>query len=327
MLKYTNYTNNFPSQNKKNIDISKLKPMKKNYIVCGKKNGLPFDYLMTDVMSGCINLNSICYGNCTAALFWLKKGYNFGKNTMNIFDPKLFEECVNTLPKNQKWIRQGWMSDCSLTEESWKKVADVSSILAQHNISLMIITKIHKYPSHRIMKMLAKNNTEIRVSLSALDTDLEIEKRFKFLLEYKEMGGISIPYLMSAKYKNKVLKSNQKFIIEYIVENDFIAGEHPLRISKDNPLIHELCDDGFYHPKFEDQYWFGRILYNVKNFMLPAPTHLKPEYHLTYKSYSSIPKNKRIPGISTNLPTYIELKNNKFTKEMFDHAAYSIQKN
>lgn len=310
-----------------NINLNELKSMEQNDIVCGKKHGLPFDYLMTDVISGCISLNSTCYGNCTAALYWLNKGYDFGKNIINRFDHKLFEECINDLPDNQRWLRQGWMSDCSLSEEAWNMIVEISDILTKHGISLLIITKIHKRPSEKILKKLAENKVEIRVSLSAIDSRLELEKRLNFLLDYKKFGGISIPYLMTTKYKNKNLKENQNYIIKFIIENDFIAGEHPLRISQNNPLINELETNGFYHPKYNDQYWFGRILDNVDNFILPPPTHLKPEYNLKYKRFSSIPDTKKIIGVKNNLPTYNDLKNNNYTKEMFDHAAYSMQKN
>ena len=327
MIKYRDFETNYSILDINNIDLKKLKPMRKCNIICGKKYGLPFDYLMTDVMSGCVSLRSTCYGNCTAALYWIDRGYDFGKPTINIFDSTLFEKSVTDLPVNQKWLRQGWMSDCSLTDESWNLVANVSDILKKYDISLLIITKVHRYPSIDIMKKLAENNVEIRVSLSALDSEREIKKRFKFLLEYKDIGGISIPYLMTAKYKNKILIDNQNYIIKFVIDNDFIAGEHPLRISVSNSLFKELSEDGFYHPKYKNQYWIGRILYNIDNFILPAPTHLKPNYSLKYRSFSSIPKDKKIIGVCKNLPTYNDLKNNKYTKEMFDHATYSMQKN
>lgn len=309
------------------LDTQKLKPMKKLKILCGKKHGLPFDYLMTDIMSGCLNANHICYGNCTAALYWLNKGYDFGKNIINELDEKMFEKSIKDLPKEQKWIRQGWMSDCSLSSKSWDLVVKVSEILNKYNISLMIITKIHYYPSEMVMKKLANKKVEIRVSLSALDSLTEIQKRLKFLNEYKTMGGIAVPYLMTAKFKNNILKNNQEYIVKYIVDNDFIAGEHPLRISINNPLIKDLEGDGYYHPKYQDQYWFGRILNNINNFILPPPTHLKPEYSLEFITFSSILTKKNIKGIENNLPTYEDLKNNNYTKEMFDHATYSMQKN
>lgn len=324
MLTYQNYNKKYSLIS--NYNLKNLKPMEKSKIVCGKKYGLPFEYLMTDIYSGCLNLNNVCYGNCTAAQFWLKKGYNFGKRVLNDFDLCLFENAVNELPANQKWIRQGWVSDCSFSDKSWELIALISDILFKHEISLLIITKIHKLPSKKIMQKLANNKTEIRVSLSALDTKFQQEKRLKFLIDYKNMGGIAVPYLMTTKYKNKILKNNQEYIINYIIENDFIAGEHPLRIEKDNPLFYELENDGFYHPLYKNQYWFGRILDNIENFVLPPPTHLKENYNLKFNNLTDFKNNFDKSIIKNNLPTYYELKSNKYTKEMFDHAAYNTQK-
>lgn len=176
------------------------------------------------------------------------------------------------------------------------------------------------------MIQLAKNKTEIRVSLSALDNKNQLKRRLNFLKIYKEMGGISIPYLMTSKFKNPLLKSNQEYLVRFIVENDFIAGEHPLRIEKDNPLFLELETDGFYHPKYQNQYWFGRLLDNTENFILPPPTHLKSDYNLYFNKFSDLKNNFNNLNIFNNLPTYNELKENKYTKEMFDHAAYSTEK-
>lgn len=117
---YQNYDKKYRIN--KNYYQKNLKPMEKSKIVCGKKYGLPFEYLMTDVYSGCLNLNSVCYGNCTAAQFWLNRGYDFGKKVLNQFDPVLFEQAVKDLPNNQKWLRQGWVSDCSFSDESWSLI-------------------------------------------------------------------------------------------------------------------------------------------------------------------------------------------------------------
>lgn len=52
---------------------SSLEGMPKLDILCGKEGGLPFDYLMTDVFSGCLPIKSLCYANCTAAEYWIEK--------------------------------------------------------------------------------------------------------------------------------------------------------------------------------------------------------------------------------------------------------------
>ena len=220
------------------------------------------------------------------------------------------------------------MSDCSFSCKSWKIAEEISSTLNKRKIHLLIITKVHTFPDAQTLIALAKNNTEIRVSISALDTKEEIEKRLNFLQTYKNLGGIAIPYLMSCKYKNTQLAENQKFIVDFITKNDFIAGEHPLRIENTNTLRKELCDDGFQHPKYKTQHWFGRIYSDHKNFLLPPPTHLSPSYHLKYKALSETSNIKYIKGAQKNLPTYEDLKRNKIKniKELNNHAAYSIQR-
>ena len=132
---------------------------------------------------------------------------------------------------------------------------------------------------------------------------------------------------MTAKYKNIKLQENQDWIVNYVIENDYIAGEHPLRISKFNILMKQMDVGGFYHPKYPDQYWFGRLLSHIPNFILPAPTHLAFNYILKYNRLSQ-KGNDAIIGIEKNLPTYADLKNNviNFEKELNSHAAYSIQK-
>ena len=116
---------------------------------------------------------------------------------------------------------------------------------------------------------------------------------------------------------------NQDFIIKWIEENNFIAGEHPLRINAQNPLINNLESDGFWHPKFPNQYWFGRILDKKRQFVLPPPTCLEPEYTLKYKKFSDI-GNSIIEHLGENLPTYEDLSEGKEIdlKNINKHATY-----
>ncbi len=325
-MEYRDYREYYKLPKKKTNKI-KLKEMPVLKIRCGVSGGLPFNTLMTDVVSGCLAIDNVCYGNCTACDFWVKQGYDFGNRNNNIFDKNIFISDLRKLPKDVKWLRQGWVSDCSFSNDSWQLVADISNILASYNIFMLIITKIHKYPSDSILETLKKNNTEIRVSVSALDSPEEHEKRIKFLKHYKNIGGRAIPYLMSAKYNNSILNNNQNIIVQEIIENDFIAGEHPLRIDYDNPIYSLLAKGGFSHFKFKKQYWFGRIMGDIPNFVLPPPTHLENNYCLKFFSFNEC-RMGELP-IFKNLPTYNDLKNNSniLTKEMNKHAAYIVQEN
>lgn len=309
-------------------DVIHLKPMPKMPILCGTAAGLPFDCLMTDVMSGCLNINNICYGNCTAADYWITQGYDFGKRVLNEFNEVNFRKYIDKLPKSQKWLRQGWISDCSFTAESWNLTAQISTILNEYGISLLIITKSYTKPSKDVLQTLARNNTELRVSVSAFDLPKEINQRLAVLEDFREAGGKSIPYVMTSRYVAKDLSENQERLVKYVTTNDYIAGEHPLRFNNDNKILPELMKDGFWHPKFPDQYWFGRVLFDVPNFVLPAPTHLSGEYTLKFKKFSELPSGEKIPGIQGNLPTFEQLtRNNQSISEgLFKHATYIIQK-
>ena len=302
--------------------------MPKMRILCGKHAGLPFDCLMTDVVSGCLSLEHICYGNCTAAEYWINQGYDFGKKTLNDFNETDFRESIQSLPVTQKWLRQGWISDCSFTSQSWNLVAQISDILDEYEITLLIITKVYSLPSRAVLKTLAKNNAELRASISALDLPKEINTRLGLLENYRQLGGKSIPYLMTARYAPKDLSDNQKRIVQYVIDNDYIAGEHPLRFNKDNQILPDLMTDGFWHPKFSDQYWFGRVLYDVPNFVLPAPTHLSEDYTLEARYFSELAPGQKIKGVQGNLPTFEQLNQNlqQFSEELFKHATYTMQK-
>ncbi|MDV2080356.1 hypothetical protein [Marinobacter xestospongiae] len=327
-MKFSESTNRkllFRESNKK-VSYSKktLKEMPQLKIQCGKYGGLPFNYLMTDVVSGCLSVTRMCYGNCSAFEYWTDSGYDFGRRRVNILDLELFDESVRQLPADQKWLRQGWASDCSLSNESWELVALLAERLNQFGISLLIITKIWCYPSITVLKRLAKSKAEIRVSVSAFDSDKEIKKRLRLLEEYRDLCGISVMYIMSCIYDDNALNKNQDYLVHWTTNNDFIGAEHPLRLSFDNYALSVVSKNGFWHEKFPDQYWFGRILHNVPNFALPPPTCLTPSYSLNSRFFSELEHS----SLKTygNLPTFEDLKNNVKNHLIYSHATYNISK-
>jgi len=305
--------------------LSKLPRMPQFDILCGKNGGLPFEYLMTDVVSGCLSAQSICYGNCSAAEHWFECGYDFGKRVLNRFDTKTFLESAKKLPKNQRWLRQGWAADCSFSKESWNLVQKSAEILADVDVSLLIITKAYRQPEISILKTLAQTNTELRVSLSAFDTIPQLRQRLGLLERFKDLGGKAVPYLMSARYSDDQLSNNQNALVDWITVGDYIAAEHPIRLNNDNSALSLLEKDGFYHPKFPDQYWFGRLFSAHKAFRLPPPTHLCPEYTLSFTSLSAA-QGKTILGLDGNLPTYEQLKSGyqEFSENLHKHATYEV---
>ncbi|MFB6456723.1 hypothetical protein ACE38W_15735 [Chitinophaga sp. Hz27] len=309
----------------KSVNEKELATMPVYNILCGKSAGLPFDYLMTDIYSGCLPIKSICYGNCSAAEYWINKGHDFGSRHINNFDEKLFRQSIEQLPADQKWLRQGWVSDVSLSHKAWELLASITDILMEHNIRLVIITKIFTHPTEEVMRKLAANKAEIRVSISAIDTKREIEKRFEFLHEYREVGGLAVPYLMSFKFTDEALRKNQELIVEQIIADDYIAAEHPLRLSNDNSGLEGADTERHYHPKFADQTWFGRLYSEIGNFIMPPPTFLPPAHAFDFIRYSEVVK----AGVTfnfNNLPTYKDLmEKNLIHNNTFDHASYDVK--
>ena len=244
---------------------------------------------------------------------------------INNFDEKEFRSSIEQLPREQRWLRQGWVSDCSLSKKAWDVLADASDILAEYNIRLVIISKVFTDPSEAVMQRLAKNKAELRVSISAIDTKREIEKRFDSLEAYRQAGGMAVPYLMSFKFADHALKNNQELIVEKVVADDYVAAEHPLRLSNDNIGLESAETDRHYHPKFADQTWFGRLYSEIGNFILPPPTFLPPEYDFHFLSYADLLKNGNAFRFN-NLPTYQDLiEKNLVHNNTFDHANYDVK--
>ena len=202
-------------------------------------------------------------------------------------------------------------------------VADAAEILAESGICLLIITKVWTFPPDDVLSRLAKVNAEVRTSVSAFDAPHQIRTRFRLLMEVRNLGGKAVPYLMSARFSAKQLINNQSAIVEWIQSNDFIAAEHPLRFNSDNSILPLLESGGFWHPKFPDQYWFGRLFAKVPNFMLPPPTHLLPHYTLPIR-FASEATGSQIPGIDGDLPSHDELVSGQVPKpeNLLKHATY-----
>ncbi len=254
-----------------------LKPMPVETVRIGKFGGLPFNFLSTDIHSGCLPISSICYGNCSQALLTLEQGYNFGDRKLNHFDIATIRHDLSKLPSNQKWLRQGWASDISLSKQGWKNAAILGELINAAGKVMVILTKVFTNPSRDVLLRLARTNTEIRVSISPLDKNKVLRKRLDFVKQYHELGGIAVPYLMTSIYKNETIKQRQEDILQWIIESDLPGAEHPLRFNSSNPLT-DLIDisQSFAHPKFPHQRWFGNLY--PETLLLPAPPSLTPSY-------------------------------------------------
>ncbi|WP_244967796.1 hypothetical protein [Xenorhabdus budapestensis] len=61
---------------------------------------------------------------------------------------------------------------------------------------------------------------EIRVSVSALDTNVQLKQRLDFIENYRNSGGIVIPIVLTAFFKDITLMERQQNIVDWMVKYD-----------------------------------------------------------------------------------------------------------
>ncbi|APD49709.1 hypothetical protein [Francisella hispaniensis] len=250
-----------------------LKPYSSTKIRAGIAGGLPFNSLVSDVSMGCLPKSSACYGMCFAAKSSWQKGFDFGKKITNIIDEDLLKKDLLRLPKNQKYLRCGWNSDPSW---NWLLSYKIANILRKNDLLTIFITKAFTKVPDILLKYIALTKAEMRVSLSALDTNAQLEHRLKFIERYRELGGIIIPILLTASFKEDELITRQNNIVEWLVQNDFPAAENSLRFPKDSFMLKFIDHSKVKTMSDESSLWSGRLY--PKKLVFPTTTSIPPEY-------------------------------------------------
>jgi len=261
-------------------DKTKLKALEPKIIRAGIYGGLPWDCQTTDVVSGCLSFDKVCYANCFVAREAFKKGIAFGARQFNILNKEILKEDLNHIDCNQKFLRNGWNSDPSW---NWKTVLELCKLVREKNKHIILNTKFLIPPAKSFMKQFLRLSVEFRVSLSALDKRYAIEQKMDLINEYKKMGGLVIPVLISAKFTEKFLVQKQNDIVKYITENDLPGSEIPLRVYEKSPMI-ELIDLNM-STKINKtkEIWFGLLYKN--ELCMPCTSS-------TSKLYTGLSNNK-----------------------------------
>ena len=257
--------------------LGTLRPMPVEDVRVGCQGGLPYEYLSTDIYSGCLPIGALCYANCSLGLVTVERGFDFGNRKINRFNESLIQHDIAQLDQDQRWIRQGWNSDVSFSLEGWERTVRLAEMLRESDRHLVLLTKAVRHPGESAMRRLAATGAELRISISAFDEDRALGRRLQLLEAYRDYGGIAVPYLMTMVFRTAHLAKRQVEIFDWIISGDFPGAEQPLRINTDNPLSRHLDPEQlFSHPKFPDQQWSGRLY--PKELPLPAPPSLRPSY-------------------------------------------------
>ncbi|MDR0218440.1 MAG: hypothetical protein LBI71_06070 [Enterobacteriaceae bacterium] len=268
--------------NRKYTQETELKPAKPMLIRAGIAGGLPFNSLTSDVVTGCLPESMACYGMCFSAVSSWKEGIDFGKRIDNQLDEDIFISDLHALPETQKYIRCGWNSDPSW---NWSLSTRMAELAREANLLMIFITKSFRKIQDDILKRLVAVKTEIRVSVSALDTNEQLKRRIEFIEQYRRAGGVIIPIVLTAFFKDITLMERQNNIVNWMKNNDYPAAENSLRFPYDTKIA-ELVDQNMTRPMENGRdFWSGR-LYPDK-LIFPTTTTIPNNYQGIISSYLS----------------------------------------
>ena len=177
-----------------------------------------------------------CYGDCYAARYSKKYGYDFSRNVLRHFkDEKhiaLIKKKINAI--SLPFIRMGTSGEPS---EDWEHTLSIIEKLGHVDKEIVIITKHWKQLTNSQLQRLSKFNVCVNTSVSALDGSiLEVGLR-----EYEKLKPFcrSILRVVSCDFNLDNLEGQS---LDRIQENIFKKYEFidtVLRVSLNNPLVTE----------------------------------------------------------------------------------------
>ncbi len=234
-------------------------------IRAGKAGGLAFDSLTTDVCVGCLPASQVCYGSCFAARESFRLGVDFGIRVENTLDEDCFRADLDRLPVRQRYLRNGWHSDPSWR---WMLAARVAEVIHDSGRLTCFVTKSFTTMTPDVAKRLVDVDAEVRVSVSALDTDAQLRHRLASIVAYQNAGGRAIPVLVSTHFRDPLLNAKQDEIVRFILDHDIPGAENSLRFDPTAPIA-QLFDVTLSRREGDTaDYWCGRLYPHE----LPVPT-------------------------------------------------------
>ncbi|ATE55823.1 hypothetical protein [Actinosynnema pretiosum] len=231
----------------------------------GRRGGLPFDGLTTDLHLGCLPITQVCYGSCFAARAAFGAGFDFGVRVRNHLDADVLRADLAALPAGQRFLRNGWNSDASW---DWRGARELADLVRESGRCTVFVTKhFHPVPPDVLAGLVAAG-AELRVSVSALDTPGQLRQRLGGLLAYRDAGGVAVPVVMSSRYADGRLGRRQDALVDWIAGHDLPGAENSLRFPPRLSVAALLDHDRVGVLDGSGDLWAGR-LYGDR---LPVPT-------------------------------------------------------
>ncbi|WP_053663199.1 hypothetical protein [Streptomyces sp. MMG1121] len=257
-----------------------LKVPEGSLIRAGRAGGLPFDSLTTDLMLGCLPATQVCYGSCFAAKGAFESGYDFGTRVPNVLDEEVLRTDLAAIPATQGYLRNGWNSDASW---DWPKAVRLTELIRESGHHTVFITKVFRALPDEVAVRLAELRAELRVSVSAFDSKPQLQMRMTAVEQYRDAGGVAVPTIMTAAFRDKSLVRRQDRIVAYFGRRDFPTGENSLRFVPGSPVL-DAIDHRACRPTADTKdLWSGR-LYDLR---VPTLTCVPPGYEGLQSPYLS----------------------------------------
>lgn len=234
-------------------------------IRAGKAGGLAFDSLTTDVVVGCLPASHVCYGSCFAARESYRLGVDFGVRVENTLDEPLFRADLAQLPPRQRYLRNGWHSDPSWR---WDLAARIATVIHDEHLHTVFVTKLFRAIPADVLPRLIAARAELRISVSALDTDVQLKHRLEAAVAYRDTGGLAIPVVVTTRYREESLNEKQDAIVRFLRERDVPGAENSLRFDPSAPIARLFETEAARPVDGVTDHWCGRLYAGE----LPVPT-------------------------------------------------------
>jgi hypothetical protein len=180
-------------------------------------------------------------------------------------DVDVFRSDLQALSPTQRFLRNGWNSDPSW---DWAKALELAALIRESGRCTVFVTKCFRPLGPAILHGLVDVGAELRVSISAFDTDLQLRNRFDALLAFRATGGVAVAQVMTTVFADPRLNERQDDVVDAVMRHDLPGSENSIRVPTDLPVSQLLDRDQVGVVRGSDDLWAGR-LYGSR---LPVPT-------------------------------------------------------
>lgn len=177
--------------------------------------------------------NGGCYGVCYANKIAKARGFNFAESISRQTSDSAERVISDQLKKHGlRWFRIGTMGDPS---HDWPLTAYICERFSEIRRPVVVTKHWYEIPDRLLMKM-AKCGTVFNTSISALDSQDEIDYRITQYHRISSLGAKSFLRVVTAKFGDGVNAKYLQEVQKWILSNRSVI-DTPIRINKQCQLV------------------------------------------------------------------------------------------